>query len=207
MSVPVVWASTVMVSLSAKMPFENALVDVPRDPKLDTSRRNKAGEVLSAENFPREVWGMPRLNQSRPLPDIFMGYGPWIVSKAAADVMRQFDMGQGGFYPVRVLKKDLKTPFDGEWFCLNFGNVKKAYMGGGRDPTPYIPKDYISHTMPGSGIIKDNMLMVNADALVGPDIWVDPQIYDTFFVSDRLAKALKEAGVARAFGFKKCKII
>lgn len=136
-----------------------------------------------------------------------MGYGPWIVSTAVADVMRQFDMGQGGFYPVRVLKKDRRTPFNGEWFCLNFGNVKKAYLGGGRDPTPHITKGFMRHAMPSTHLIQDNMLMVNADALVGPDIWVDPQIYDTFFVSDRLAQGLKGAGLARAFGFKKCKII
>jgi hypothetical protein len=205
MSNEIVWASSVMVSPTAKMFFENALVEVPRDPKLDNSSRNEKGEVLSAENFPREVWGVRGLNDSKSLPDIFMGYGPWIVSKAVADVMRQFDMGNGGLYPVRVLKKDRKTPFDGEWFCLNFGNIKKAYVGGGRNPTAHIPKDFIRHAMPYP--VKDNQLMVNTDALVGPDIWVDPQIYDTFFVSDRLAKALKDAGVARAFGFKKCSVV
>lgn len=205
MSELVVWASDVMVSPTAKMFFRNAIADEPADPNLDGGRRNAAGEVLSAENFPREIWGIRGLNDSRSLPDIFMGYGPWIVSKAAAGVMRQFDMGQGGLYPVRILKRDRKTPFDGEWFCLNFGNVKKAYVGGGEDRTAHIPKPFIRHATPGP--LGHNVLSVTADALVGPDIWVDPQIYDTFFVSDGLAKALKAAGVAKAFGFKKCKIV
>jgi hypothetical protein len=50
-------------------------------------------------------------------------------------------------------------------------------------------------------------MLDRAEALAGPDIWVDPQIYETFFVSDGLATALKEAGVARAFELKKCKLV
>lgn len=41
-SAPVVWASDVMVSLTATKPFENALVFEPRDPKLDNSTRNES---------------------------------------------------------------------------------------------------------------------------------------------------------------------
>lgn len=184
------------------MDFEEGLVD----PKLKGfPRRNEAGEVLSAENFPLEIWGVRGRKDYESLPDIFIGYGPCIVSRAAADAMRQFDVGKGQFFPIRVLKKDRKTPIPGEWLCINFGNVKTAYLGGGRDPTPYIEIPEIRHAMPYPA--RDNMLMVSADALVGPDFWVDPQIRDTFFVSDRLARCLKDAGVARAFGFKKCKVV
>lgn len=208
MSKPTVWASSVMVSIYGKMFFRNALDfdEGPVDPRLQGSRRrNEAGEVLSAESFPPEIWGVRGRKDYESLPDIFMGYGPWIVSRAAADVIQQFDIGQGQFFPIRVLKKDRKTPIPGEWLCINFGNVKTAYLGGGRDPTPYIEAPTIRHAMPYP--VQDNMLMVSADALEGPDIWVDPQIRDTFFVSGRLAKGLKDAGVARAFGFKKCKIV
>lgn len=207
MSEAIVWASDVMVSFTATMPMRNILEAEPYHPLIgETKRRNEAGEVLAADNFPKEVWGISkRFNDDKPLPDIFMGYGPWIVSKAVVNVMLQLDIGSARFYHIRVLKKDRTTAMPGEWLCLNFGNVKKAYIGGGRDPTPHIKTPEISHTTPFP--LKDNILMVSADALAGSDIWVDSQIYNTFFVSNRLALALKAAGVAKAFGFKRCKVV
>lgn len=101
-------------------------------------------------------------------------------------------------------RKDRKTPIGDRWFCLNFGNIKMAYLGGGRNPAPGYPEPPVRHAAPT--ILKDNMLILNTDALVGPDLWADPQIRDTFFVSDRLAKALEGTGVARAFGLKKCQV-
>src|SRR4051812_22094490 len=40
------------------------------------------------------------------LPNIFHAGSFWVVSKAAANVLRQFDLGAGGLYPVKVFKKD-----------------------------------------------------------------------------------------------------
>ncbi len=211
MSNEVVWASDAMVNVRMLRPITHSFDDGSAEGKEKYTRgyrSNKAGESLGAEFFAPEIFVAKHAKTNyEKLDDLFFAGSYWVVSGAVADVMRQFDLGQCNLYPTKVLRKDRKTPIGDKWFCLNFGNIKKAYVGGGRNPAPHIKTEELWHAMPDFGVIKDDMLIVTADALSGPDIWVDPQIYDTFFVSDRLAKALKAAGVARPFGFKKCKIV
>ena len=121
-----------------------------------------------------------------------------------ADIIRQFDLGHTNLYPTKVFRKDRRTPIGDRWVCINFGNIKKAYVSGGPNRRPEIEKAEIRHSTPI--MLKDNIFILNFEALKGPDIWVDPQIGDTFFVSDGLAKALKAAGLARTFGFKRYQI-
>ena len=55
-----------------------------------------------------------------PLVAPVLRYGYWVVSGVAADILRMFDLGRGGLYPVRVLKNDRR--------CLNFGNQKTVLV-------------------------------------------------------------------------------
>ena len=56
-----------------------------------------------------DFWGRGCEGQHYRLPHLFYGYGYWVVSGVAADILRTFDLGRGGLYPVRVLKKDRRT--------------------------------------------------------------------------------------------------
>jgi hypothetical protein len=77
--------------------------------------QNGAGEPFKAECFHSEIYGAPQAKESDyRLPDIFFAGSFWAVSRAAADVLRQFDLGGGGLYPVKVLKNDRQTPVGGE---------------------------------------------------------------------------------------------
>jgi hypothetical protein len=161
---------------------------------------------MGPEYFPPEIFVAKEANTNyEKMADLFFGFGYWVVSGEVADVMQRFDLGSGNLYPTKVFRKDRKTPIGDRWYCLNFGNVKKAYKSGGVDPMPHVQMPYIYHIPPT--ILKDNDYTLSSDALSGPDIWVDPQIGNTFFVSDGLARALKEAGVAKPFGLKKCRIV
>jgi hypothetical protein len=64
-------------------------------------------EILSTRAASRKKYLALRM---RELPDIFCAGTVWAISKAAADVLRQFDLGGGGLYPVKVFKKDQQTP-------------------------------------------------------------------------------------------------
>jgi hypothetical protein len=209
MSKAMVWASNAMINPAMLRPITHSFDDgSPEGKELYTRgyRGNNAGESLPAKYFSPEIYVKKDANTNyEKLPHLFFAGSYWVVSGAVADVMRGFDLGGGNLYPTKVLRKDRKTPIGDEWFCLNFGNVKKAYLGGGRDPTPEISMPVIRHAAPG--MLWDNALSLNATALIGPDIWVDPQIRNLFFISDALAKALKAAGVAAPFGLKKCQIV
>jgi hypothetical protein len=145
--------------------------------------RNDAGDSLDQSCFPEEIFGAPDAREGHyRLPDIFFAGSFWAVSKAAADVLRQFDLGGGGLYPVKVLKKDRQTPVGGEWFCINFGNRKAAIAV----PESTSLRDrYIRPKEKGwfpKATIKDGDIAVSKTACSGPDIWIDPQVGDAFGV-------------------------
>ena len=127
----IVWISRAVGHGSNLRPFRNDLGERDHDRLVETQRAIERGEPLAPDDFPREIFGAPEAGeQDYDLPDLFYGYGYWIVSSAAADVLRQFDLGRGELRPVRVLKKDRRTPVGGDWFTLSFGNRKRALVPG-----------------------------------------------------------------------------
>ncbi|MGV2051592.1 imm11 family protein [Agrobacterium sp. 22-209-1] len=170
--------------------------------------RNNSGESLPAECFPEEIYGTPDAKESAyKLPDLFFEGNFWVVSKAAADVLRQFDLGGGGLYPVKVLKKDRETPVGGDWFCINFGNRKEALLVSESVP---LREDYIRHGEKGwflKAPLKDNDIAVSQEASSGPDLWIDPQMGDAIFFSDALGRALKSAKADKGFFLHACRVI
>jgi hypothetical protein len=54
---------------------------------------------------------------------------------------------------------------------------------------------------------KDDQLAVSRAAMAGPDVWADPTLFKSVFVSERLGKALREAGLARAFRLFRCRVV
>ena len=171
--------------------------------------QNMAGEPLKAECFPSEIYGAPHAKDSDyRLPNIFFAGSFWAVSKAAADVLRQFDLGAGGLYPVKVFKKDRQTPIGGEWFCINFGNRKEAVAVP--ESMSSLNDQYIRPGVKGwipKFAIDDGGIAVSKAACSGPDIWIDPQIGDAFFLSDALAMALKTAKADKGFFLHKCRVL
>lgn len=207
MSKAVVWASSAMINPAMLRPITHGFNnDAQLDFAIQCKRKNNAGEPLGPECFPPDVFVAKRAKTNyESLPELFYAGSYWVVSGEVAAVLRQFDLGNGNLYPTAVFRKDRQTPIGDSWFHLNFGNVKAVFSG----------ENSTGVSRFGSGttdrwnapiILRDNMLSLSAEALTGPDIWVDTRIFDLFFVSDRLAKALKDAGLARAFGFRKCTV-
>lgn len=170
--------------------------------------RNDAGEPLDKSCFPDEIFGAPHARESNyKLPDLFFAGSVWAVSKAAAEVLRQFDLGGGGLYPVKVFKKDRQTPVGDGWFCINFGNRKKALLAS---ESTSMRERYIRPKEKGwfpKGVINDGDIAVSSGALSGPDIWIDPQVGHAFFLSDALGTALKKAKADKGFFLHKCRAV
>lgn len=206
----VVWASNAMINPAMLRPITNSYDDgSERNRELYTKCYwgNNAGESLSAEYFPPEIFVRKDANTNyEKLPHLFFAGSYWVVSGTVADVMQSFDLGGGNLYPTKVFRKDRKTPIGDRWFCLNFGNVKSAFVGEESKSVSrfglYTVDEWSAPT-----ILKDGQLAVKAKALAGANVWIDPKIKDIFFVSDALTRALKSAGVAGPFGLKKCRIV
>lgn len=206
MSNEIVWASNAMINPAMLRPIRHSLADSGDENKqimLTAARKIKEGAKLSKEFFPDNIYVAKGASTNyEKLPDFFYAYGYWVVSGDVADVMRGFDLGNGNLYPTKVFRKDRKTPIGDEWFCLNFGNVKNSFL----------PEQSTHRTPLWPGFwhlsdLFDNSIALNSAELTGPDIWIEKSLGETFFINDGLADALKEAGVAKAFGLKKCRIV
>jgi hypothetical protein len=199
-----VWVSRAMVHASNQRPFRNDLAERDHDRLLEIGRANCLGERMAPDDFPKLIFGAPHARETNyHVPDLFFAYGFWIVSKATADVMRQVDLGGAQLVPVPVLKKDRQTPIGGEWLCINFGNAKHAVVPDKSETIRMGPQD--RYNLPVT--TKDDDVAVSSDALQPPDIWVDPQLWDNFFVSDRLRGALRKAKADKGFMLVRCRVV
>jgi len=167
-------------------------------------RELKNGEPLGPDSFPKQMWNQ-KPKPIKQLPQIFMGAGYWVLGGKAAEVFRQFDLGGGGLYPVEILQKDRSTRVDGDYFCLCFGNRKKALASA--DSQSLRPIGTGSQYWKLPAVPADDAVALSAAAVSGPDVWIDPALWLAFFVSDGLAQALKAAKVDGPFSFTRCKVV
>jgi len=201
-----VWVSLMMKDSTL---FKRLSADIVLNDKwnaIDASERHEKGEWLPAERFPKEIYGMFYDRKEKKLPGIFYGNGFWCVSAACAEVLLRFDLGKGGIYPVKLLQHDRVTPIEGEYFCLNFGAHKTAFLRELTTGGLYIPQHQGSVVWLSSPV-DDFSIAVSENALEGPDLWMDPGLGKAIFFSDRLVGALKAANMSRRFRFRKCRIV
>ena len=199
-----VWVSGAVGHGSNLRPFRNDVGERDHSRLVAIQQLVERGETLDRSDFPQEIFAAADAEEQHyRLPHLFFGYGYWVVSGVAADILRTFDLGRGGLYPVRVLKKDRRSPVDGEWHCLNFGNQK----------TVLVPEQSRNIRQRAQGRYKqgpassDFDLTVSSAALLGPDIWVDTQLWDAFFLSEALGQALRNAKVDGGFMLSKCRVV
>lgn len=198
-----VWVSRALVHPTNQRPFRNDVAERDHDRLIQIKQANERGELLGPDDFPGEVFGAPHaLEKHYRVPDLFAAYGYWMVSEAARDVLRPFDLGQAQLKPVPVFKRDRRTPIGGNWCCLNFGNAKRMALPDQSEKIRLGPQG--RYNIPVT--LADNELAVSTDALGAPDIWVDPQLWNAFFVSDALGTALRKAKVSKSFFLTKCRV-
>jgi hypothetical protein len=202
-----IWISTAMVQSEARKPITNPLQVPDYQQVIPLDKKNSAGEPMSADQFPKEAWvasdAEERGYNIKDMPNLFYGGGFWFVSAKAAAILQAHDLGAGALYPVRVLGKDRSTPLGDGWFCVNFGNRKSAFMIEHAHRT----RPQVGGKSPVFATLKDDEFAVSSAALDGPDIWVDPQLWDSIFFSERLGKALKKAKAANGFYLRSCRVI
>ena len=188
------------------LPFE-APQDTEKVPDefLDASWRIRRGQFLPADRFPIDNY--PRKNDDegahrQRIPQIFFN-GLIFICKESADVLRRFDLDEGTLYPTRRWHPNRATQVPGEFFYLSQGNEKDAFL---RERSPEAaPRPGGRWSPPPNPV--DNQLAFSTAVLDGPDIWWDKQVAWYFFISDRLARALKDAGIAEDWNLLRCRVI
>jgi len=144
------------------------------------------------------------------MSDFFVGAGFFVVSRRCADVFMKFDLGYGGFAPVEIYqgnRRSLATvsPF----YILYFGCQKQVFVPDMSNPAVFFDKitvhgGYERYFASG---IADNDYALDRKALEGPDLWVDLTVNSSFFMSNRISEALKDAGLIENMFLTRCRVI
>lgn len=163
---------------------------------------NEAGERMSAEHFPKEIFAKYPDKKEKKQADLVLAAGAVVVSAACADVLRQFDLGHSSLYPIKLFQHDRKTPVEGEYFCLNIGERKDTFL---REHSPLV-RELGDHSLKMRPSLQDDDVAVSPAALEA-DLWVSPPLIRLFFLSDRLTQALRVAKMGRVFGFRTCRVV
>ncbi|MGL6043562.1 MAG: hypothetical protein ACRC1J_06520, partial [Sandaracinobacteroides sp.] len=97
-----VWFSAAMGHASNQRPLRHSFSETDQlKEATEWGRSNVYGEVLPAACFPTEIYGSPGARDSAyKLPDLWFAGSYWGISKAAADIIRQFEIGNCAFHPV-----------------------------------------------------------------------------------------------------------
>ncbi|MBM2574979.1 hypothetical protein JQC91_01565 [Jannaschia sp. Os4] len=151
-------------------------------------RASQAGEEIAADRFPDEMWIRKSSNERKKLRHIFMANGLFAVSGAFAEIMSRHDMGPNTLHPVRLLKKNRRTAYEGEYLLLNLCAKKEGF-------DPERSRNFQSSRHPLakgriSGIFGHDDFAVSSAVLDGPDLWMDPTLFSSHFVKGAFAEEL-----------------
>ncbi|WP_170772414.1 hypothetical protein [Ruegeria lacuscaerulensis] len=201
-----VWHSQVMLDSTLIKPFTSDQVLNELSAAGVVGKKNLEGFVQSPDVFPDAIFGKYPNQKLKAQPDIFFGPYGLVVSRAVAGVLREADLGKTQLYPLKLCQHDRVTPVEGEYFTLALGEQKTALV-----PKQSKGIELLGNTpeiwMNLGGKPDDFDFVVSGDALDGSDLWIDPLLHRSLFLSDRLVKALRAAKLTRRFGLSKCKVI
>jgi len=202
------WICDVLADPDLVLMMETDIVEDDTSRAIEAINLLKAGKSVPQDMCPKTVWAGDGARTGDRLPDLFLANSYPIVSEKAATVLRRFELGGGAVYPVeRVLHKDRATSFPGTFSCWTFGNTKSAFAPQqSAAARPFAGPTSGRWKMPF--VHKDDQLAVSAvGSAGGPDVWVDATLFKSVFVSGRLAAALDEAGLRKAFRLFRCRVV
>lgn len=206
MSEEYVWVTDIHSDSRLFKGFDSDLLLENQDLVIDMINRHKKGEVVQADEYPKVMWAGVNNAKLRKAPHLFLASGFWAVSKEFADVLCQFDLGKTELHPVELYQRDKKTHLEGSHAFLGCCEIKagfeKEYSDRYREPFIREPPFIKLHTVP-----KDFDISVNSSVLVGPDLWYDSTLNFSFFLSDRLVRALKAAKLTGHMSLYKARVI
>lgn len=181
---------------------------------LDVGRRFERGELVTLDEMGGPVWAWRRMNAKGDKAPNFMSLGGIpAVNAACKAVMEQADQGAINFHPIRILNAGRKSePWPEEIYVVNVGNAKEALaidvgLADGRMRDSSIPGFETPPELLRYSVHYCVPVPLTTAALGGPDIWMEPKMLSGgLFISDRLAKLLKDTKMAGGWGLTECSI-
>ncbi|MEO9827592.1 MAG: hypothetical protein ABJF50_24585 [Paracoccaceae bacterium] len=103
----------------------------------------------------------------------------------------------------------METPYPGEFFFLNIGCRKNTLQPEiyGDAQKFLVRKDTGQQVWHINKFYPDSEVVLSSAALEGADLWVEETVHRRVFMSDALARAIVEIGMADIFKLQECRIV
>lgn len=202
-----VWYLRLFGEMNARHGFTaDAFVSAPGERRREMFRDYARTDEFDPGDLPKSLWLNPPEagTHKKTLPPAHIAYHLLTVSREFLDVLEQFDLGKFVSWPVTLLKKDKKTPFDGEWHAVWIGNRKTGFLRE-KSSNFRVPRyeDTKWLSIPNREAADGDFVM-DAGVKDGPDIWKDRTLDGSLLLSDRLHSALKDAGLLTKLQVLRC---
>ncbi|HEY6965622.1 MAG TPA: hypothetical protein VI407_10430 [Erythrobacter sp.] len=140
--------------------------------------------------------------------DLFCIGGFYAVRGKMAEVLHQFDLGEGGLIPVPLLKADLKTPWPEPVWWLNFGATKECFLSEYSEGVRFLVEHRDKYEIWSfNGSTEDDMIAASPGALAGSALWVERGLLSEIFIHGDLVRALAEAKIKPRLRFSRVRIV
>lgn len=169
-----------------------------------------AGEYIKEKNMPTQVYlepaeNLPKVNEVAF--QIINGY--LVVNKACYDVMTQFNLGKTHFSEVKIINLETNTKATEQpYYFINIAETREFLdsenstgVRKSRNRASDSPVRFISD--PKSNEIKLHNSVVNESI----DLWHDPHLVRSLFLSNKMVNALFDAGIKESdLGLVRCSV-
>lgn len=185
-----------------------------RVPLLDESvrsimQRYNKGLPLALNEFP-EASAIYDSGCFRRTKQLFYPATGFLGARAKlADILSRFDLGPIGLIPYTIYEADEVTPHPGPFWLIGLGVRKNSFLPG--DSRRY--DNLGQHRKTGEFFFKidsrvsDGDIALSAEALNGPDLWVESGFDANLWMSGRLVQALLEADLGFDWMLSECRIV
>lgn len=189
--------------------WEPAAWEIPPTPMSAQEQYQLAacGFKLSRDQFPEAVavWEEEAFAKTGD----FLWAGPFLtVNAKVADVLRQFDLGEGELVPVPLFKADLETPWPDPYFYINYGGPKDTFLPEqSRAIDVLVPRDPPQKSTYDVFSPADGDIALSSAALDGAAIWIERFVWSKLFLGSELVDALVARQINVDLRLAKCRIV
>lgn len=177
--------------------WEAAQFDTPTPPEevLTAIKKVRSGTPLLRSELPEaaSVWNESAFAKKG---DLFAIGGFFAVRGKMAEILQDFDLGEGGLVPVPLFKDDLETPWPEPVWFINFGASKGCFLPQESKGVRFLLRhrdDYDVWTF--NGATEPGMVAVAPSALGGSVLWIERSLLSEIFMSGDLVRALNKAKI------------
>lgn len=161
--------------------------------------------------FPDSLW-LETSFQEFPKEDeyIFWAKGTVVLNQDCAEIFKQFCLGTTDLIPVKIYELETGRIFSNATFYILNLSEHHQYLTypQSSDAVKFLPYPNGGGIYTRYGDISNQTLEVSKDALQSNvDLWHDPLLDASYFFSDKLHHALRQANMIEKFNTHFCKIV